>query len=79
MLNNFEIQKSFDSNINEYFKKMQSPNNDTKVIYLSYNKVLIVAPRDFIYVRYVFKKGKENWSIATSIPNEPEQQGKIRG
>jgi len=27
----------------------------------------------------VFKKGNENWSIATSIPNEPEQQGKIRG
>lgn len=51
------MQKTFDSNINEYYKKMESPNNDTKVIYLSYNKVLIVAPRDFIYVRYVFKKG----------------------
>lgn len=58
---------------------MESPNNDTKVIYLSYNKVLIVAPRDFVYVRYVFRKGQEWWSISTSIPSEEEVHGKIRG
>lgn len=38
-----------------------------------------MAPRDFVYVRYVFKKGSEFWSISTSIPNEEEVKGKIRG
>jgi hypothetical protein len=30
-------------------------------------------------VRYVFKKGKEFWSVATSLSNEEEIKGKIRG
>lgn len=53
--------------------------DNTKVIYLAYKKVLIVAPRDFTYVRYQFKKDNEYWAVATSIPDEETYMGKIRG
>ena len=32
-----------------------------------------------MWIRYVFKKGKEFWSVATSLPTEEEIKGKIRG
>lgn len=40
---------------------------------------MMIAPRDFVYVRYVFKKGEQFWSVCASIPNEQEEKGKIRG
>lgn len=38
-----------------------------------------MQPRDFIYVRYSFKKGKEFWSISVSDMSKEETNGKIRG
>ena len=33
--------------------------------------MLIVQPRDFVYVRYTFRESESvYWSVATSIPNE---------
>jgi hypothetical protein len=46
---------------------------------LAYKKILIVSPRDFIYVRYTFKKNNENWSIATSVTDAKTITGKERG
>ena len=54
-MNDFALQKNFDPNIDQYEKIVESPENDTKIIYLAYKKVLIIAPRDFVYVRYTFK------------------------
>lgn len=68
MQSSFELQKSFDTNIDQYTCK-EKLDDQTKIIYLAYKKILIVSPRDFVYVRYVFKKDNENWSIATSIPD----------
>lgn len=56
MQGNFELQKSFDPNIDQYICQGK-PDDNTKLIYLSYKKILIVSPRDFVYVRYIFKKG----------------------
>ena len=78
MQNNFALQKSFDSNIDCYECRDQV-DDFTKVIYLSYKKILIVSPRDFVYVRYQFKKDNEFWTIATSIPGEETYEGKVRG
>lgn len=78
MQNNFELQKAFDSNIDSY-ECRQKADEFTKVIYLAYKKILIVSPRDFVYVRYSFKKNNENWYIATSIPDAQTQEGKTRG
>lgn len=66
MQNNFELQKSFDPNIDVY-ECRDRIDDSTKIIYLSYKKVLIISPRDFVYVRYQFKRGNEYWIIATSI------------
>lgn len=38
-----------------------------------------MAPRDFVYIRFVFRKGREFWSVSTSLDGEQEVQGKIRG
>lgn len=78
MQNNFELQRSFDGNIDQY-DCSEKLDETTKLIYLSYKKILIVSPRDFVYVRYVFRKNNENWSIATSLPDAEQVQGKTRG
>ena len=78
MQNNFQLQKSFDTNIDRYECRDRIDDN-TKIICLAYKKVLIVSPRDFVYVRYMFKKGDQYWSVATSLPDEPEETGKVRG
>ena len=42
--------------------------------------MLIVQPRDFIYVRYSFKESDQIfWSVATSIPEQETYQGIVRG
>lgn len=78
MQNNFELQKKFDNNIDIYECRDRVDDN-TKIIYLAYKKVLIVAPRDFIYVRYQFQKDNEFWAVATSLPGEETYAGKTRG
>lgn len=75
MQNNFELQRNFDSNIDSYECQDQIDEN-SKLIYLAYKKILIVSPRDFVFIRYTFKKGTENWSIATSLPDAPTIPGK---
>ena len=79
MQNNFKLQKSFDTNIEHYDCK-EIIDENTKIIYLAYKKMLIVQPRDFVYVRYTFKEDENTyWSIATSIPDEQLFQGTVRG
>jgi len=68
MQNNFELQKTFDANVDSYECK-ERVDECTKIVYLAYKKILIVSPRDFVFVRYSFKKNKENWCISVSIPD----------
>ena len=77
-MNNFELQKQFDQNIDDYMAQKQI-DEKTKVIYLSYRRILIVSPRDFVYIRYNFSHGQEHWSVATSIPDSENESGKVRG
>lgn len=78
MCEDFELQKKFDTNLEKY-ELIKEINENTKVVYLSYKKVLLIASRDFIYVRYTFQYGNEYWSIITSIPGKDECPGIIRG
>ena len=42
--------------------------------------MLIVQPRDFVYVRYTFKEGDNIfWSVATSLPDQETFHGTVRG
>ncbi len=75
----FELQKKFDPNIDEFRKQMETPGGDAQLIYLSYKKVLIMSSRDFEYVRLTFRKGKEWWVLCTSDPSREEIKGKVRG
>ena len=77
MNDNLELQKSFDLNIN-IFECRKNLDKQTNILYLAYKKIFIIAPRDFLYIHYKFKKGKENWTIASSLEDEPIQ-GRIRG
>ena len=45
--NDFELQKKFDSNIDEFKKQYEVVGGDAKLIYLSYKKVLMMSSRDF--------------------------------
>lgn len=75
----FELQKQFDSNIDEFRKTLESPSGDAKMIYLSYKKVLMMSSRDFEYVRYTFEKEGEYWTVCVSDMSREEVKGKVRG
>jgi hypothetical protein len=45
--NNYEYQKMFDSNIDEFKKILETPEGDARLLYLSYKKILMVSSRDF--------------------------------
>ena len=52
MLNDYDLQKQLDPNIEEYkLQEVISP--FAKVNYIAYKKVLIVSPRDFVSLKYV--------------------------
>jgi hypothetical protein len=51
MLNDYSLQQRLDSNIDQY-KMLELITNNARVNYLSYKKVLIVSPRDFVYLKY---------------------------
>lgn len=78
MQNNYELQKKFDVNIDSY-ECQDKLDEGTKIMYLAYKKILIVSPRDFVYIRYNFKKDDEYWVVATSIPDSKIAVGKERG
>lgn len=77
--NDFDLQKKFDSNIEEFKKQYEVVGGDARLIYLSYKKVLMMSSRDFEYVKYCFRKGNEHWSICTSDPSREEIKDKVRG
>lgn len=77
MLNDYALQKSLDSNIDEY-KLLELYSNNFRLNYLSYKKVLIVSPRDFVYLKYSNSQGKEKWDVSFSIPWENIPH-KVRG
>lgn len=45
--NDFDLQKKFDSNIEEFKKQYEVVGGDARLIYLSYKKVLMMSSRDF--------------------------------
>ena len=45
--NDFDLQKKFDGNIEEFKKQYEVVGGDAKLIYLSYKKVLMMSSRDF--------------------------------
>jgi hypothetical protein len=49
------------------------------MLYLAYKKVLIVMPRYFIYVRYIFKINGDYWIVAISEPNAEIIKDKTKG
>lgn len=51
MLNDYTLQKRMDTNIDDY-RLLELITNNARVNYLSYKKVLIVSPRDFVYMKY---------------------------
>lgn len=67
MLNDYVLQKKLDTNIDEY-KMMELYSPNFRLNYLSYKKVLIVSPRDFVYLKYSSSNGNEYWDISFSIP-----------
>lgn len=77
--NDFELQKKFDSNIDEFRKQVETPGGEAQLIYLSYKKVLIMSSRDFEYVRFTFRRGREWWVLCTSDASREEVKGKVRG
>lgn len=52
---------------------------NTKVLYLSYKKVLIIAARDFYYVKHSFTINNEHWTLCTSDLSYAEIPNKVRG
>ena len=58
--------------------------NNLRMNYLSYKKVLIVSPREFVYLKYTgVVEGGEYWEVAFSVEREGlgEEKGekKVRG
>lgn len=51
MMNDYNIQKKLDSNIDQYYL-LEQVNNNAKVNYISYKRVLAVSPRDFVFLKY---------------------------
>ncbi len=78
MVRNDQIQKKIDEIISEYSILKQIGFNDSidiQIVYLTYKRVMIIAPREFIYVRIFFKDemqadSKIFWIITFSIPYE---------
>jgi len=77
--NDFDLQKKFDTNIEEFKKQYEVVGGEAKLIYLSYKKVLMMSSRDFEYVKYTFRKGNEHWSVCVSDLSREEVSGKVRG
>lgn len=77
--NDYELQRQFDPNIEDFRKVLETPGGDAKLIYLSYKKVLIMSSRDFEYVRYTFKRDDEYWSICISDMSREKVPNKVRG
>jgi hypothetical protein len=69
MLNDYTLQKKLDNNIDEY-KMLELVTNNARVNYLSYKKVLIVSPRDFVYMKYSNSWENEYWDLSFSVPHE---------
>lgn len=67
MLNDYSLQKRIDPNIDQY-KMLQLITNNARINYLSYKKVLIVSPRDFVYMKYSNNWENEYWDISFSVP-----------
>ena len=57
MHDDLELQKSFDTNI-DVFECRKKIDEMSSVMYLAYKKIFIIAPRDFAYIEYKFKKGE---------------------
>jgi hypothetical protein len=51
----------------------------TQIVYLAYKKILIVSPRDFVFVSYKFQHRDEHWTVSTSIADAEVRMGKTRG
>ena len=66
MLNDYMLQKKLDANIDEY-KLLELYTTNFRLNYLSYKKVLIVSPRDFVYLKYSSNTNNEYWDISFSI------------
>ena len=77
MLNDYSLQKRMDNNIDEY-RMLELITNNARVNYLSYKKVLIVSPRDFIYMKYSNSWENEYWDLSFSVPHEV-YPSKVRG
>ncbi len=75
----FELQKKFDPNIDEFRKILETPEGDAKLVYLSYKKVLMMSSRDFEYVRYVFRKDNQYWNLCVSDMSREEVKNRVRG
>jgi hypothetical protein len=48
------------------------------MLYLSYKRVLIIAPRYFVYIRCFFEQNGEYFVICTSVPEEIVEKDKIK-
>lgn len=70
MMNDYQIQKKLDSNIDE-FKMLELVSNNARVNYLSYKRMLIVSPRDFVYLKYSNSWEGECWDVSFSVPTDP--------
>jgi hypothetical protein len=77
MLNDYSLQQRLDSNIDQY-KMLELITNNARVNYLSYKKVLIVSPRDFVYLKYSNSWENEYWDLSFSVPYELVPN-KVRG
>lgn len=72
-----DLQLKLDPNLSEYeVREVIDP--QTRLVYLSYRKVLFVSPRDFLYIRFSFEAEGQHWMVAVSVPGE-EYFGKVRG
>lgn len=77
MINDCDLQKLLDSNIEEYkVQEVVSPN--ARINYVAYKKVLIVSPRDFVSLKYNTDSGIDHWDVSISIPS-PQVANRIRG
>ncbi len=60
-LNNEEEQKLLDNNMSEFYS-VEKFNENFKLIYLAYKKVLIISARDFIYLKHFQEISKEEFN-----------------
>ncbi len=77
MLNDYVLQKKLDNNIDDY-RMLEAVSNNARINYLSYKKVLIVSPRDFVYLKYSNSWENEYWDVSFSVPYET-YASKVRG